>query len=156
MPRPIRFDIDWSILKSAGIARFLLAFVFAAGLAQDANAQALRASPSNDQAQIKLGQELLRNYQSGKLSQSDAQQFEAAVKRGKQAARSSVPGSLAGGNVSGSCKCTAFCQTIVFMNGTEYQTTGTGTVSSPSACADAAVAFCGSAYSTWLSGWTCK
>jgi len=75
--------------------------------------------------------------------------------RGKNAAAAAAS-SLAGGGTAGSCVCTATCQTIVFANGTEYQWTGTGTASSPSACADAAEDFCGGAYSTWLHHWNCK
>jgi len=64
--------------------------------------------------------------------------------RGKNAAAAAAS-SLAGGGTAGSCVCTATCQTIVFANGTEYQWTGTGTASGPSACADPAEDFCGGA-----------
>lgn len=115
---------------------------------------ALRPTQHVDQQKLNKAKALASDFRAGKLSKSDAQQYKAALSRVKKQA--SAAKSLAGGTRTGACQCTAFCQTIVFANGTEYQWAGSGVVSSPSACADAAVQFCGSAYSTWLHHWNCQ
>jgi hypothetical protein len=140
-------------VKTARFAIFCLPILFAADAAADTK---LRPTQPIDQQKLSQAKQLEANFRAGKLSRSDAQQFQSAVTRGKNAAAAAAASSLAGGGTAGSCVCTATCQTIVFANGTEYQWTGTGTVSSPSACADAAEDFCGSAYSTWLHHWNCK
>lgn len=115
-------------------------------------------SPSGrvDQQKLAQARQLEADFRAGRLSPLEARQYQAAVVRGRNAAASSAASSLAGGSTAGACHCTATCQTIVLANGTSYNWEGSGTVSGPSACADAAEKFCASAYSTWLLHWNCK
>lgn len=123
-------------------------------VAGPAAAQSLKPGKNYDPAKIAQATKLYTDYRAGRLG-AQGQQYWAAFQSARSAARANVNALVAGGNV-GAGHCTATCQTVLVVNGGSVYFEGEGTVSSPSACADAAEAFCGSAVSTFLHHWNCK
>lgn len=142
------------IRKTTGavILATAVALALTAGTATAQNT--LKPGPNYNAAQIRQADQLYTDYRAGRLG-AEGTQYWAAYQRAQAAARSAV-GKLVAGNSSQSCHCTATCQTVLVVNGGSIYFEGEGTVSSPSACADAAEAFCGSAVSSFLTHWNCK
>ena len=122
-------------------------------------------TPQNlDQSKLDQAAKLQSDYKGGKLSESQAMIYKKSISKAKLEQNASLKrgtasgaDSYAGSYTSKACKCTAFCQTIIrASNAGSYKWSATGTVSGPSACADAAVTTCGGAYATFLTGWTCE
>ncbi len=106
-----------------------------------------------------------KQYDTGKMKGADRRQYETMIRRAQTRQKSAMvkkpaaaaSQNLAGTNLSKSCLCHVTCQTIVWAsNAGSYEWSAEGTVSSPSACADAAVATCGNAVASYLVGWNCK
>jgi len=121
-------------------------------------------TPQNlEQSKLDQAAKLQSDYKSGKLSESQAMIYKKSISKAKSEQKAALDpkrsgsNSLTSSNTSKACKCTAYCQTIIWAsNAGSYEWSATGTVSGPSACADAAVATCGGAYATFLTGWTCE
>ena len=141
-------------------------------------------TPKNmNRSQIQKADQLFNDFKAKKLSPEDEAAYRSWRKSARQkqrqalnqqpspttpgAARLATPGGtptppggpqvLAGaGGVQQSCHCTATCQTVLVVNGGSIYFEGEGEVPSPSACADAAEAFCGGAVSSFLHHWNCK
>ncbi|NIS09380.1 MAG: hypothetical protein GWO07_11585 [Candidatus Dadabacteria bacterium] len=113
-----------------------------------------------DTSNFEKAAKLRSDYDSGRLSKTDSATYKKLVEDAEKAQMQfnrETTNKLTTDGTMKSCKCTATCQTIVWAsNAGSYEWSATGTVSSPSACADAAVATCGGAYSSFLVGWTCK
>ena len=102
----------------------------------------------------KQQQSVMKQQSAGK--KSAGKKRAATLATPEQKGQGGPKGLAAVGGTQGSCHCTATCQTVLVVNGGSIYFEGEGQVSSPSACADAAEAFCGSAVSTFLNGWNCK
>ena len=171
-----RTSRPWIRLVVAGVAACLLS---APALADD-----LRAK-GRDATKLRQAEKLYSDYQSKKLSPEDQKAYEQWLRKAKQQERQALAGGgkvarkaqgkaklatpqggerppkgatglAAAGQVQTACHCTATCQTVLVVNGGSIYFEGEGEVSSPSACADAAEAFCGSAVSSFLHHWNCK
>lgn len=115
-------------------------------------------SDSERECSSQLGQSKLPAQIKTKVAKDCAENPQKFV----QAARRSLP-KPSGGNtfdanslVEGPCSsCTAYCQTITFLNTYDWGADLGGGMS-PSQCADAASSHCGAAWNTLLNNWHCE
>jgi len=107
-----------------------------------------------DQVKQRRAERLDQEMTSGVLPQADVRRILGLASRERQRAPISI-NELSNNHFVGACFCQAICQTITLWTADQFFQ-GSGEVTSPSACADAATKYCGAAYSTWLNSWSCQ